>query len=104
LPGGSVVPINGQYMRVGNVVTASFTCNIDPTSAGMASSFEFTLPVATTISASQKITGIIASGESTTNAVGSVKGVAGNNTGKCSIIPGSATNDEYKIHFSYLVE
>lgn len=50
-----------QYMRVGATVTVSGTFTADPTAAG-AASFEFTLPVASNIGATEDVAGVAFSG------------------------------------------
>lgn len=100
-----VIGGSGTFMRVGNMVTAGFTANIDPTTAAnTVTSFEFTLPVTTTTSQSQNVNGVIATGESTLNTAGVIKGVTGTSRGKAAFRAQTSSNDEYKIHFSYLVE
>lgn len=59
---GNVSMTTAQYMRVGSVVTVSGQFTANPTTAGLATSFEATLPVASNIGAVADASGVAFSG------------------------------------------
>ena len=68
----SVAGLNGNWLRVGNIVTVSVACTTNSVTTGT-TSFEITLPVAATFSNAYELSGVFAYDQASEGAVGIVE-------------------------------
>jgi len=90
-----------SYMRVGNVVTVAGRIAIDPTATGQ-TSIGMSLPIASTLGATQALGGTFAFGTDS-GQVGAISGDATNNRASFDILTNSAANRSYYFSFTYRV-
>jgi hypothetical protein len=90
-----------SYMRVGNVVTVAGRIAIDPTATGQ-TSIGMSLPIASTLGATQTLGGTFAFGADS-GQVGAISGDATNNRASFDILTNSAANRSYYFSFTYRV-
>lgn len=99
---GNVTMTEAQYSRTGNVVTVSGRFTADPTTATGATSFQFTLPIASNIGAPEDGAGVAFSGAAAGMGA-SIVGVAANDTVLVSWIASDVTSQTWSYIFSYEV-
>ena len=98
----NVTMTEAQYLRVGNTVTVSGRFTADPTLTATATSFEFTLPVASNIGAVEDAAGVAFCG--TIAAQGAaITGSVANNTAVVSWISGDVTSQSWSFILAYQV-
>jgi hypothetical protein len=90
-----------SYMRVGNVVTVAGRIAIDPTAAAQ-TSIGMSLPIASTLVATQALGGTFAFGTDS-GQVGAISGDTTNNRASFDILTNSAANRSYYFSFTYRV-
>lgn len=91
----------GQWMRVGNTVTASGIVEVTPTTGGLATLLGISLPVASALTLNYQIAGTGAS-ESNTEAV-AIEGDAANDRARLTWPPAANGNRIIHYHFTYQV-
>lgn len=90
-----------SYMRVGNVVTVAGRIAIDPTAAAQ-TSIGMSLPIASTLGATQALGGTFAFGTDS-GQVGAISGDVTNNRASFDILTNSGNNRNYYFSFTYRV-
>ena len=94
-------PYACQYLRVGNVVNVSGKVDVDPTLAA-ATVLGISLPIASTISAAEKCSGVAAA-SSIASEVAAVTGDTVNNRAQLEWVTVSVVNHAMSFDFTYLV-
>jgi hypothetical protein len=102
----SSIPYDGdfQWLRISNVVTVSGIVNVEPTVITTTTQLDLTLPVATTIGASQD--GRLSGTGVTAIVSGSVAGIriyGANDQARIDFISISTTAFDISIHFTYRI-
>lgn len=93
-----------QWSRVGNVVTVSGRCNIDPTTASIGTVLSITLPVASDLAASEQCQGTAAMSAVAGGYSGTISADAANNVANLSFTCGTdVANHSWSFIFSYQV-
>lgn len=94
----------GQFMRVGRVVTGSLSITIDSTTAGTQAKVYFTLPFPSNLTNAVQLSGSI-SGPNVAGFLdhGTVHGDPTNDRAEVEIIPSTANNRSYYIIFQMLI-
>lgn len=92
---------NCQYIRVGNVVNVSGKLDVDPTLTG-ATLLGISLPIASTLSAAEKCSGVAAS-NSLVSESGAIDGDTVNNRAQMDWVTTSLANHSMYFDFQYLV-
>lgn len=90
-----------QYMRVGSVITVSGNFTINSGNGFGESSFEMSLPVSSTIGATEDVAGVCSS--ITGNYQGAISGNSSNNTANVSTISEPGQNTTLSFTFTYQV-
>ena len=98
----NVTPAEGQYSRVGNTVTVSFSFTADPTTTLVATNFEGTLPVSSNIGATSDISGTCYSG-ATISEGAEIIGVIANDTFQVQWVPVDVTSQSWSCSASYQI-
>lgn len=91
-----------QFCQVGRVVIVSGRVDMDPTTAGLDTQLEMSLPIASNIGASSELGGTACPRD----VAGDVVSIAGNSAGDTATfrwIAGDTSNRAYRFIFSYLV-
>lgn len=91
-----------QYMRVGATVTVSGAFTADPTLPATATSFEFTLPVASNIGAVEDCAGVAFAG-GIAGLGAAISGSVANNTAVVSWISSDTTSQAWSYNLTYQV-
>lgn len=97
-----VTVTEGQWIRTGNVVTYSFSFTADPTLTATATSFEFTLPVASNIAQIYNLMGTAFCGAIAAQGA-AVNGVVANDTGKVFWVSGDVTSQSWSVTVTYVI-
>jgi hypothetical protein len=97
----NVTPTQAQYMRVGSVVTVSGRFTVDPTTTLTATSFEFTLPVASNIGAVEDCAGCATCATVTESAA--ISGSVANNTAVFSWTAIGTSSQTWSYTYSYRI-
>jgi len=92
-----------QWFRVGDVVTVSGKCEIDPTTTSILTQLDLSLPVASNLATNGQCRGTISALNSGVAWAGQVTGETTNDRASLKAVPGNANNSEYSFIFSYLV-
>ena len=90
-----------QYLRVGNTVTVSGQCDVDPTAASTATTLGISLPIASALANPYECTGTGANPGGTVPAV--VIGDAANDRASLEYTPNTDANHRMSFHFTYRV-
>lgn len=90
-----------QYIRVGNVVNVSGKLDVDPTLTG-ATLLGISLPIASTLSAAEKCSGVAAS-NAIVSEVAAIDGDTVNNRAQMDWVTTSLANHSMYFDFQYLV-
>lgn len=98
----NVTMSEAQYMRVGNTVTVSGRFTADPTLTTTATSFEFTLPIASNIGAVEDCAGVAFAGGIAGQGA-AILGSVANNTAVVNWIAVDVTSQAWSYNFSYQV-
>ena len=98
----NVTMTEAQYLRVGNTVTVSGAFTADPTTPATATSFEFTLPVASNIGAVEDAAGVAFCGAIAGQGA-AISGSVANNTAVVSWVSGDVTSQTWSYIFAYQV-
>jgi hypothetical protein len=98
----NVTMSEAQYMRVGNTVTVSGRFTADPTLTTTATSFEFTLPIASNIGAVEDCAGVAFAGGIAGQGA-AILGSVANNTAVVNWIAVDVTSQSWSYNFSYQV-
>lgn len=96
----NVTMSEAQYMRVGNTVTVSGRFTADPTAPATPTSFEFTLPVASNIGATEDVAGVAFCGAIAGQGA-AISGSVANDTAVVSWIAGDVTSQGWSFVFSF---
>jgi hypothetical protein len=89
------------YLKVGNIVIIAFRCDVDPTASTTATSFEFSLPVATNFASNLDASGAGAVGAY--NAAIQMNGSVANDRGVVNYYPPGLANAAMTCVFMYTV-
>ncbi len=98
----NVTPTVAQYVRNGNFVTVSGRVAANPTTAGLATSFELSLPIASNIGAVEDCAGTMVCG-AIASMCAAVTGSVANNTAVFSWIATDVANQSWSYTYSYRV-
>lgn len=93
-----------QWLRVGNVVSVSGGINIDPTSNGIETNYQLSLPVASNFAQVWECAGSVAADNQNNNlANGYIKANVANNTAEVHHFTQGLPAVEARFHFQYLI-
>lgn len=98
----NVTMSEAQYMRVRNTVTMSGSFTADPTLTATATSFEFTLPVASNLGATEDLAGVAFCG-AIAGMGAAITGSVANNTAVVQWISSDITSKTWSYTLSYQV-
>lgn len=98
----NVTPSQAQYASVGSVVTVSGRFTADPTLTATATSFEFSLPIASNIGAVEDCSGVAFCGAIVGQGA-EITGSVANNTAVFSWISGDVTSQTWSYTYTYRV-
>ncbi len=90
-----------QYYRIGNLIHVFGMVDIDPTSAGASSEIDFSLPIASALTADGDVAG---SASSTTGDGGAVFADTVNDRMQIMFVPSSTANVAWTFTFAYVVK
>lgn len=98
----AVTVTDAQYMRVGSVVTVSGTISIDAVATGVAQ-VRMTLPIASNLSWSHQLAGVVVTMTTSPSQYGAVYGDAANNEAVFYVTANSISNNAHAYTFTYLI-
>lgn len=96
----NVTMTQAQYLRVGNTVTVSGAFTADPTTTTTATSFEFSLPIASNIGAVEDSSGVAFCGAIAGQGA-RISGSVANNTAVVTWLSGDVTSQSWSYTFTY---
>lgn len=99
----TVTATTWYYTRTGNMVTVNGRFTADPTLTATSTLFEFSLPIASNLTAREQCTGTAACG-TIVGMSAEVQGVSANDTGQVKWISSDINSQTWSVFFQYLIQ
>lgn len=96
-------PRQAQWLRVGNAVTVSGQCNIDPTAGSTVTTLGISLPIASALSTGFQLSGTATSTQTSPGIPGTITGDAANDRASLNFFSVGGADDAWQYQFTYEV-